>query len=220
MNAPSSLTAGVIDRRFGASRLRCWLAANTVLVMALVAAGSRADDAPTHRQHAAHAHGIGRLNLALENQELYVELHSPAANIFGFEHAPSSDGEDAALRTAVARLREGDRLFRFAEAAGCRMTRVELDSSLIDAAEAEGHHLHEGPEEDAQDAGDGHHHDGDHADVTAEYRFACTRPGRIDQLTVGLFEAFPGTERLAVQYIIGDQQGAAALTPANPVLRF
>ncbi|MGB5198638.1 MAG: DUF2796 domain-containing protein [Sedimenticolaceae bacterium] len=220
MNAPSSPTAGVINTGGGDSRLRCWLTATTVAMMALMAAASHADDAPTHRQHAAHAHGIGRLNLALEDQALYLELHSPAANIFGFEHAPSSDGEQEKLRTALETLEQGDRLFRFAEAAECRMSRVELDSSLIDAAEAEGHHLHKGPEGDAPDPDEDHHHDGDHADITAEYRFACGRPERIDQLTVGLFEAFPGTERLTVQYIVGGQQGAATLTPANPVLRF
>ena len=220
MNAPSSSTPGVINTGGGASRLRCWLAAAAVLVTALVAAGSRADDAPIHRQHAAHAHGIGRLNLALEDQALYVELHSPAANVFGFEHAPSSDGEREKLRTAVETLEQGDRLFRFAEAAECRMSRVTLDSSLIDAAEADANSLYKGPEEDARDPDEGHHHDADHADITAEYRFACARPEHIDQLTVGLFEAFAGTERITVQYIIGGQQGAAALTPANPVLRF
>ncbi len=214
MSTSLSLTAGDTNRRGGAWRLRCWLAAIAVLVMALIAASSHADDAPTHRQHAAHAHGIGRLNLALEDQQLYVELHSPASNIFGFEHAPSSDGEREKLRTAVETLEQGDRLFRFAEAAGCRMTWVDLDSSLIDAATAEG------PGERAQGPGDDHRHDADHADITAGYRFACARPERIDRLTVGLFEAFPSTERLAVQYIVGGQQGAAALTPANPVLRF
>ena len=100
------------------------------------------------------------------------------------------------------------------------MTRVELDSSLIDAAAAEGRILDNGPGEGAQDSGDVHGHDADHADIAAEYHFTCIRPKRIDRLTVGLFEVFPGTERLAVQYVVGGQQGAAALTPANPVLRF
>jgi hypothetical protein len=192
----------------------------SVLVMALIAAGGRADDAPTHRQHAAHAHGIGRLNLALEDRGLYIELHSPAANLFGFEHAPSSEDEHTTRHNAVARLRQGDRLFRVVETAGCRMTGVELDSPLLDAAAAEEQHLHTGPEEHARDPGDDHPHDADHADITAEYHFVCAYPGRIDQLIVGLFEAFPGTEQLAVQYIIGGRQGAATLSPANPVLRF
>ena len=35
-----------------------------------------------------------------------------------------------------------------------------------------------------------------------------------------LFEAFPMTERLAVQFITGKQQGAAELSASQSVLRF
>ena len=54
----------------------------------------------TTRQHDSHAHGIGELNIVLEGNELAIELISPAANIVGFEHAPSNDEQKAALAQA------------------------------------------------------------------------------------------------------------------------
>jgi hypothetical protein len=183
-----------------------------------------------HRQHGAHVHGIAGLNLALEGQEVHVELDSPAANIVGFEHAPSSDADHAALDKAVAILKDGDQLFRFNSEAGCRMEKVDVVSALLDD-EHHGHgdeHDHEKKDtHDHDDHGhddhkhEEHGHDGEtHSDIDAVYHFECDQPGRLTQLTVELFEAFPGMEELNVQYVIESKQGAAELTPAKHVVRF
>ncbi len=79
-----------------------------------------------------------------------------------------------------------------------------------------------------KDHGDDHGHDDDHAhhgeeshsDVRAEYRYGCRRPDALSELKVALFEAFPGMERLRVQYIVNDSQGAAQLTPGKNVVEF
>jgi hypothetical protein len=84
------------------------------LVMALIASWGLADGAhqhehpAEHRQHGAHVHGLAILNLALDGQQIRIELHSPAANIVGFEHAPASAVHHAALDQAVARLQDGE----------------------------------------------------------------------------------------------------------------
>ena len=41
--------------------------------------------------HKAHVHGVAHLNVALEDNELYIEFISPAANIVGFEHQPKTE---------------------------------------------------------------------------------------------------------------------------------
>ena len=93
------------------------------------------------RQHGAHVHGIAALNLALEGQEVHIELDSPAANIVSFEYAPSSADDHAALDKAIATLKNGDRLFTFNDDAGCRMETAKVASELLD----EEHEAH--PEE-------------------------------------------------------------------------
>lgn len=158
-------------------------------------------DHDEHRQHGAHVHGIGRLNIVLDGGEVHVELDSPAANIVGFEHAAQTDADRAALERAMQTLRDGDRLFLFSPAAACQQVRVVVESSMLESAHGE-------------------KHDHDHADIRAEYRFECRDGGKVEQVVVELFEAFPATERLEVQYVIGSRQGAARLTATQHLLRF
>jgi hypothetical protein len=150
---------------------------------------------------------------------VHVELDSPAANIVGFEHAPSSETDHAALDKAVATLKDGDRLFHFNAEAGCRMKKADVTSALLDeehgehAGEHKGDHGHEEHKDEE--------HEGEtHSDIEAAYRFECDQPGKLTQLTVELFEAFPGTEKLNVQYVIESKQGAAELTPADHAVKF
>ena len=92
------------------------------------------------RQHDAHRHGAGRLNIAMEGGEVYAELESPAANVVGFEHAPTTEAERASLDKAVATLQDGDRLFRFSPAADCRLLAVDVASSPKARARSTGGH--------------------------------------------------------------------------------
>ena len=182
------------------------------------------EDEQEHRQHDAHVHGIGELNLALEGREVHVELDSPAANIVGFEHAPSSEADHAALDKAVATLKNGDQLFRFNKEAGCRLEDVQVASALIEE-EHEGH-AKEDPDKHSHEEKEGHDHEQDehedevHSDIEAAYHFKCTEPDKIMQLSVEIFEAFPGTEKLKVQYVVESKQGAGELTATNHVVKF
>lgn len=183
-----------------------------------------------HRQHGAHVHGIAALNLALEGQEVEIELDSPAANIVGFEHAPSSESDHAALDKAAALLKAGDRLFRFNEDAGCQMENADVSSELLEEdhdehEEHEGHadkksSMHSHEEEKAHDHEDEEHEHEGHADIEAAYHFECTEPSKLTQLTVELFEAFPDMEKIDVQYVIESKQGASELTATNHVINF
>ena len=175
-----------------------------VLLASTISVSSLAQE---HRQHGAHEHGIGRLNLAQDGADIHIELESPAANIVGFEHAPSTDADREALAKAIARLRAGDRLFRFSEEAACRLTLSRVDTPLINN---DGSKLHDGHESQGET----------HADITAEYRFTCARPGKLKHVDVTLFQAFPATEHLEVQIVTGSRQSRARLTASSPVLKF
>lgn len=175
------------------------------------------DNDQEHRQHDAHVHGIAALNLALEDEEVHIELDSPAANIVGFEHAPSSQADHAALEKAVDTLKNGDRLFRFNDEASCRMEKADVTSALLDEEHAEDHD-HEKHEH--EEHGDKEHEGETHSDIEAIYHFECDRPDKLTQLTVELFEAFPATEELNVQYVIDNKQGARELTAKDHVVKF
>lgn len=174
-----------------------------------------AEDTHQHREHGVHQHGVGSLNLVLDGHLVEIALESPAANLVGFEHAPKDAAERAALERSVAKLRDGERLFAFPSAAACRLAESSVSSALLEQGSAsqedQAHWDAQSPDAD---------HDGDpdhetHADLDADYRFACTHPEKIDRLEVRLFALFPATQRLLVQYTTGQGQGAAELTPAK-----
>lgn len=187
------------------------LTLSALLASLLTPTGLYAADEHAHRQYAAHVHGIATLTLAAEDHEIQVMLSSPAANIVGFEHPTASESDRRAVAAAKAKLEDAQRLLVFPPAAGCRTVHSEIHSELF----ASGHaaHAHEAE----------HKHEGgpaQHADIVAEYHFECATPGKLERLQVRLFDFFPATEHLEVEYVIGDKQGAAELGHAHPVLTF
>jgi hypothetical protein len=165
-----------------------------------------AHEAGGHRQLDAHVHGEALLDLAVEGPEVLIALTSPAANLVGFEHAPASEAERRRLSEALATLEQGEDLFRLTPAAECRLEEAVVETPL---AGGEGH-----------DHGHGHGNAEAHADVDATYRFTCARPDRLEGVEVGLFDTFPATARLRVQYVTEQGQSGADLTPSNASLRF
>ena len=51
-----------------------------------------------HREAGAHAHGHGKVNIAIEGQRLSIELEAPGADIVGFEHEAKTAAEKAAVK--------------------------------------------------------------------------------------------------------------------------
>ncbi len=210
------------------------MTASLLAPLAIVAPGAAAEDKHDHdhdhehRQHGAHVHGMAALNLALEGDEVHIELDSPAANIVGFEHAPSSEADHAALDKAVATLKNGDQLFLFNDEAGCRMEKAMVESALLEEehhGHGEKHADHHDHEEKGGHGHEKHEHEEyegkeTHSDIEAVYHFKCAQPSKLTQLTVELFEAFPATQELNVQYVIESKQGAAELTKKDHVARF
>lgn len=205
------------------------LTASLMTPFVLVALGASADEKhehdhdQEHRQHDAHVHGITALNLALEGEEVHIELDSPAANIVGFEHAPSSEADHAALDEAVAALKNGDQLFRFNNEAGCRMEEAIVTSALLEEEHDDYPDKHSDDHDHEEKGEHGHEeHEGEetHSDIEVTYHFECELPAKLTQLTVELFEVFPATEVLNVQYVIESKQGARELTAKDHVVRF
>ena len=187
--------------------------------------------AEDQRQHDAHEHGVGTLNIALEANELIIMLESPAMNIVGFEHAPRTEDEHAVVDKAMQRLEDGTRMFQIPDAASCRLESAEVHTPIMDGDKHEDEH-HDAHHDD-EDHGDHHdeddhgdHHDEDdhgdetHSDVTAIWQFSCARPARLTNIRVRLFEHFSLTERLQVQFVTESGQGAVQLEASQPVLRF
>ena len=164
--------------------------------------GDEHDDEDSHREHGAHEHGAALLLIAWSGNELAIDLETPAYNVLGFEHAPSSQAEQAQLEESLAAIQEGALLELTAEAE-CTLLSADVTTSLV--------------EEEAEEDGD----EETHSDIEAAYHIECGSPEELESLDAApLFAQFPNFESLRVQWISDSDQSATELTPAAPVLTF
>lgn len=157
----------------------------------------------------AHLHGVATLNIALDDQELELQLNSPAMNIVGFEYKPSSAADKHALLAAERALKNEQDLFKLTPAAQCALSAMTIDNDLADQHQ----------DDDQHSEHDKHPDEHPHADIQARYLFNCTTPDKLSSINLaGFFSAFPQTEKLTVQLITPDAQHGVELSPSNPVL--
>ena len=169
-----------------------------------------------HGSLAAHEHGVGRLNAALDGKTLELELESPAMNLVGFEHVATSDADKAKVAATRAQLEQPLALFNLPKAAGCVVENQELESPLFgDKPEADDDH-----DEDAKDE-DGHEHHHDHSEIHARYQFTCATPDALKTLDLAnIFTRFPATRKIQVQLIGPSGQQGVEVTAKAANLKF
>jgi len=162
-----------------------------------------------HHEQGAHVHGHVNMNMALENDQLYIELRSPAVNIVGFEHQPQTQAQKETVSDAIRVLRKAGQHFSFPESAQCVLVSAEIKSELV-------------PDEHKHDHEIVSHksHAAKHSDFDLSYAFDCKRPGELDYIDVLISEAFPGIEHILVQYLMPSGQGAAELEPGSLRIKF
>jgi hypothetical protein len=168
--------------------------------------------AEEHRQLGAHVHGHGRLNIAIEDKTVSIELEAPGADIVGFEHEAATRAQRAAIEKAKATLAAGLSLFTPAAEAAC----TQKASKVSIEAEHEHEHEHhaEGAKSDAEEEAADHHH----SEFHAEYAFKCASPGRLTSMTFDYFKAFPSAEALDISLISPKGQSSTEVTRDKPRL--
>jgi len=189
----------------------------------------------------AHEHGHGVFQMVIEEDHAVIELTVPAFDIIGFEHAPSTTAQRAAMADAATALSRPDVLFAVPSGAGCAIGQVEIGFGATgghrhehDGGDHDDHDDHEkhADEKHAHDDDDDEHdhdehdhdehdkHDADeeaHSEVTAFYRLACDNPGEIDRITFGYFDAFPAAEELEVVILSAAGQSTGEVSKAGSV---
>ncbi|WP_460054017.1 DUF2796 domain-containing protein [Pseudomonas sp. S2_D06] len=196
--------------------MRCLLLALPFAMLPLAVAHAADEHDHEHGSLAAHEHGVGRLNAALDGKTLELELESPAMNLVGFEHVATSDADKAKVAATRAQLEQPLALFNLPKAAGCVVENQELESPLFgDKPEADDDH-----DEDAKDE-DGHEHHHDHSEIHARYQFTCATPDALKTLDLAnIFTRFPATRKIQVQLIGPSGQQGVEVTAKAAALKF
>jgi Protein of unknown function (DUF2796) len=146
----------------------------------------------------AHEHGAVKLDLAIEGNQLTIDMQAPLDNLLGFERAPRNDAERRAAADVLARLRSRDNvapLFVADAAARCSLSRAAVQAPVLEPGEK-------------STAKDGH------ADVEASYEFSCVKPDELRSLEVRLFDAYQRIQRIDVQ-VVGPK-GQSKVTLKRP----
>jgi hypothetical protein len=158
-------------------------------------AGFLAFTLPAHAGK-GHVHGEGKLDVSIEKDSITLALELPLDAAVGFERAPKTDQEKAALTTAEKALRD-PALFRPTPAAQCTAQPAQVTMPAFDGKQGDGH-----------------------GDIDATYRFRCAAPAALKSVETTLFKSFKRLYRVEAQRVGPTGQGAARLTPKNPVLNW
>jgi hypothetical protein len=144
--------------------------------------------------HAQHAHGEGKLDIAIDRERLSISLELPLDAAIGFERAPKTEKEKAAL-AAAARAVADPALFQPTAAANCKAGSPRV--TLPEFGKAGGEQ---------------------HADIEALHEFRCANPAALKSVETTLFKSFKRLYRLEARRAGPGGQGAGRLTPKTPVI--
>lgn len=169
-----------------------------VRALALAAAALAALPAAAHPH--AHTHGHMDLSVAIDAQTITLALEGPLDGFLGFERAPRTGAERKKVADMAARLKAADKLFLPDTAAGCKLSKVELDSEVLG--------LH-----GAQQHDHGHGENAGHADIAVDIVFTCAKAVDARFIDVKLFEAYPRLRSIDVQVAAPQKQFRRTLGP-------
>ena len=191
------------------------------------------------REHDAHEHGHGALNIVIADSEMLVEMEVPGVHVAGFEHVPKTDAERAAVDAVVKRMRDGGRWFVASIGAGCELEHAEVAMSYDEHhddhdkhAKHDDHDHGKHKKHDDHDHGkhkkhddhdhDKHKHDGEeeaHSSLHAEYHFECANVAALKEVRVDAFDGLANLETLSAQIATGARQTRQTLRPNARVVR-
>lgn len=170
---------------------RVGLAAWLPVVLLLMAAGAQA-------QH-AHRHGVGQLEIVVDQGQLSLALLIPQHDLVGFERPAKSPREQLAAQAVLEKLRDPAQLFTLPAAAQCTAQAPRIDAPLLAAASAAAHA---------------------HGDVEARYVYHCANPPALDRLVSQVATAFPRVRALVVNFAGPQGQKAGRLDAGKTEFRW
>ena len=197
----------------------CRMLAAVALVPAFLASSALAAN-HERREHDAHAHGHGTLDIVVEGELAMLELRMPGVNVVGFEHAPRDDAEHDAVRRALEPLQDGASVFVLTPEADCV---IERSAAEISAVAHEDHHDDGHHDDEHHDADEHAEHEADsgeeeHSELHATYQFRCGAPERLDRIETHVLEHLHDVEEIEVRAVTPMAQLATELHEGSTVV--
>ncbi len=210
------------------------------LLLSLMSVSVIASDTDRKSGLDAHEHGAAQILVAKEGSLLVVEFESPAFNMLGFEHLPSTDEQKAERDRVLSVLSDWQKVISLPAASACKNVATDIEWTADDHGDSHEHEHDEhtdgdGHDHDEHKDDDGHDHDehkdddghdheehdheGEsetHSEFHIVYEFNCAGP--VEQVTLKAFDEFPLLETVSGAFIHESGQGGATLEAASSTL--
>ncbi|NBX16709.1 MAG: DUF2796 domain-containing protein [Proteobacteria bacterium] len=148
--------------------------------------------------HSAHQHGVAKVNVVAEGNNLTIQLEAPSESIYGFEHEAKKPADIKKRDDAVTKLKSNaDKMFLTDPALGCKLTTSDVKPFVT--------------EEKHEEKSDKKHKAGTHSEVHAVFKFECTKPPAGSILKFAARSQFKSLQTLIVQLLSGDKQGGSTI---------
>jgi len=161
--------------------------------------------AQIEREYGQHVHGEGNAEIVIENNVVTVDLSLPGINVVGFEHAPRTPDDEAAIEAALVFFRTEPWL-SFSPQADCEVISINAHTHGFDDDHAHSH------DDDGHDHDHDDRHDHAHADFHILLTAHCQDARALRWMEVDVFTAFPGNELLRADVLAEDSAVRARLT--------
>jgi len=151
----------------------------------------------------AHVHGVATLQVAVDEKTMTLDFSSPLDSLIGFEHVPHNAKQKAAVKKMADDLNKAEQFFIPTADAQCTLQSVKLDSLVLEPKASQ----------DKKEKSQQHEEERGHADLDGEFVFACKQTGKLHDLEVKLFDAYPNLHQIKVEVATLKKQSSANLTP-------
>lgn len=159
-----------------------------------------------------HVHGEAELFVAIEGEQVLIELETPADNILGFEHKPSTDAQKQLLQDRLALLQQYSNVLAFNDG-NCKQIKSEVESPF-EAHDDHGHHEHHKHHDDK------HHNEDKHSNFHINYSLTCVNASVIASAKITAFQLFEGFKTIQVNWLTASQQGSSKTTKNKTTVYF
>lgn len=161
----------------------------------------------------AHVHGVVAVQVAIDGQQLSVQLEAPLDSLLGFEHRPRTPAQREAAQAVLKTLNEPQQWLGLPAAAQCQWASTEIDADVLRPVEAAAKKADPPAKHSADHPAD------THADLLATVSFRCAQADALRTLELGLFKRFPRIQRIEAQWVNAQGQGKQTLRAPNGSLR-
>ncbi len=159
-----------------------------------------------------HRHGVSELLMALDGNNLTLELTAPGKDIAGFENAPSTREQKEFYAKIVAVLKSAGMMFSLSEEAACRIGNVRVLKQLSNEHES----AHADDERDEIEENKTHNDEDEHGEFRIRYSYTCDNPHKLTMIEVIAFQRFAAMQAIELTFIGPKGQAVRRLTRQKP----